>query len=285
MQNQQNVQDIKAVFVDLDGTLLRTVDSVSPRTITAFRKLKEKGITPVIATGRPACESDFAIRAIGADGLLIVMNGLEIYENYASRRLLFESYMTGEQTECLISWLLENQIFFEAFIGEQSYCQTDNHKLIYGCGMNREQAHFFANIVKVKDDILAYVRENHLHVNKALVSVADTSLIPALRRHFETIPGIQTLSSGPHYIEVLPVGMDKGLAVRKVCEAAGFKKSQVMAIGDSENDIGMFTEAGFRVAMGNAYPELKAIADVIAPVCAEDGAAWAAEQLLSALHT
>lgn len=284
MQKKQNIRDIKVVFVDLDGTLLRTVDSVSPRTVEAFQRLKERGITPVIATGRPACESDFAIRAIGADGFLIVMNGLEIYENYASRRLMYESYMTCEQTERLIPWLLENHIFFEAFIGEQSYCQTDNHKLIYNCGMNREQSLFFANIVKVKDDIMAYIRENNLHVNKTLVSVADTSRIPELRRHFEAIPGIQTLSSGPHYIEVLPAGMDKGLAVRCVCEAGGFQKSQVMAIGDSENDIGMFTEAGFRVAMGNAYPELKALADVIAPTCSEDGAAWAVEQLFSDMY-
>lgn len=284
MQNNPNSKDIKVVFVDLDGTLLRTVDSVSPRTVAAFQKLKSRGIMPVIATGRPACESDFAIKAIGADGFLIVMNGLEIYENYASRRLMYESYMTDEQTERLIPWLLEHHIFFEAFIGEQSYCQTDNHKLIYDCGMNREQAHFFAHIVKVEDDIMAYIRENNLHLNKALVSVADTSRIPELRRRFEAIAGIQTLSSGPHYIEVLPAGMDKGLAVHRVCEAAGFQKTQVMVIGDSENDIGMFAEAGFRVAMGNAYPELKALADVIAPTCSEDGAAWAVEQLCNGMN-
>ncbi len=132
---------------------------------------------------------------------------------------------------------------------------------------------------------MSYIRENGLHLNKALVSVADTSLIPGLRRRFEAIPGIKTLSSGPHYIEVLPDGMDKGLAVRTVCETGGFEKSQVMAIGDSENDIGMFAEVGFRVAMGNAYPELKALADVIAPECSKDGAAWAVEQLLNAIHT
>lgn len=272
--------NIKAVFVDLDGTLLKGVDGISQRTADAFHKIRARGIIPVIATGRPACESDFAVRAIGADQFLIVMNGLEIYEDYASRRLLYEAYMTPEQVECIIPWLLQNKLFIEVFIGEQSYCQTDNHKLIWDCGMTLEHSRFFADIVEVRDDLMGYIHENGLHVNKVLISVADIARIPALRRRMEAVPGIQTLSSGPHYIEVLPTGMDKGLAVRKVCEAAGFTKEQVMAIGDSENDIGMFGAAGLRVAMGNAYPELKAKADVIAPDCDHDGVAWALENLL-----
>lgn len=272
--------DIKAVFVDLDGTLLKGVDGISQRTVEAFCKIRAQGILPVIATGRPACESDFAIQAIGANQFLIVMNGLEIYEDYASRRLLYESYMTSEQIEDIIPWLLKNELFIEVYIGEKSYCQTDNHKLIWDCGMTPEQSRFFADIVEVKDDLMGYIRENSMHVNKLLISVLDTARIPALRKRMEAVAGIQTLSSGPHYIEVLPVGVDKGLAVQRVCEAAGFTKEQVMAIGDSENDIGMFDAAGLRVAMGNAYPELKANADIIAPDCNNDGVAWALENLL-----
>lgn len=272
--------NIKAVFVDLDGTLLIGANCISQHTVDAFHNIRAQGILPIIATGRPACESDFAVQAIGADQFLIVMNGLEIYEDYASRRLLYESYMTSEQVEGIIPWLLKNKLFIEVYIGEQSYCQTDNFKLIWDCGMTPEQSHFFADIVEVKDDLMAYIHENSVHVNKLLISVSDTAQIPAIRRKMETIPGIQTLSSGPHYIEVLPVGTDKGMAVQRVCKTAGFTKEQIMVIGDSENDIGMFDAAGLRVAMGNAYPELKAKADVVAPDCNHDGVAWALENLL-----
>lgn len=67
--------EIKAVFVDLDGTLLQGVDTVLPRTRSAFAQIREAGILPVIATGRLAYEADFAVRAIGADGYMIAMNG------------------------------------------------------------------------------------------------------------------------------------------------------------------------------------------------------------------
>lgn len=273
-------RNIKAVFVDLDGTLLKGVNHISQRTVDAFHRVKSLGIEPIIATGRPACESDFAIQAIGANGFLIVMNGLQIYENYASRRLMRESYMTSEQVEHIIPWLLENKVFIEVYIGEQSYCQTDNHKLIWNCGMTPEQSRFFADIVEVKDDLMGYIHKNGLHVNKLLISISDSTHIPFMRKKMEATAGIQTLSSGPHYIEVLPTGTDKGLAVQQVCKVAGFQKEQVMAIGDSENDIGMFEAAGLRVAMGNAYPELKAKADIIAPDCTNDGVAWALENLL-----
>ena len=272
--------DIKAVFVDLDGTLLRGVDGITARTARAFQEIKARGILPIIATGRPACESDFAIQAIGANRYLIVMNGLEIYEDYVSRRLLHESYMTAEQSDRIIPWLLEHELFIEVYIGEQSYCQKDNHQLIWECGMTSEQSRFFADIVDIKSDLMGFIHKNGLHVNKVLISTANKERIPALRRKMEEVPGIQTLSSGPHYIEVLPKGMDKGLAVEMVCASAGWPRDQVMAIGDSENDIGMFQAAGLRVAMGNAYPELKAKADRIAPTCEEDGVAWALENLL-----
>lgn len=93
---------IRMVFVDLDGTLLQGVDTVSARTVRAFEKVRAKGITPVIATGRLAYEADFASRAIGADGYLIAMNGLAVYEDYHTGAILYEAYMPQDAATYII---------------------------------------------------------------------------------------------------------------------------------------------------------------------------------------
>lgn len=271
---------IRAVFIDLDGTLLQGVDTVSPRNIAAVQCIREKGILPVITTGRPAYEADFAVRAVGADAYMIAMNGLAVYEDYRSRRLLHEAYMPEESISFILSWLLDHKVFFEAYIGDRAYCQRSVKPLIHGCGMTESQIAFFSGTMQEVDDLAGYLQEKHRRVNKLFFSMAEVERIPALREVLDKLPGVKTLASSENYVEILPVSADKGKAVRVVREALGLSADEVMVIGDSENDMGMFDEASTCVAMGNAFPELKAKANYIAPTNYEDGVAWALETLL-----
>ena len=271
---------IKVVFVDLDGTLLQGVDTVSPRTVRAFAAARERGVTPVIATGRLAYEADFASRAIGADGYFIAMNGLAVYEDYRAGRLLYEAHTPDEAVPYIIRCLSRHNVFFQAYAGNRAYCQKSHAHLLEDCGMDEEHRQFFGSTQMVVDDLEAYLREKDLRVNKFFVSVGDPARIPALRAVLDEISGVKTLSSGPHYIEVVPEGADKKRAVHAVREALGLSSEENMVIGDSENDLGMFDEAFTCVAMGNAVDALKAKANNIAPTNVEDGVAWAVETLL-----
>lgn len=273
-------QAIRLVLVDLDGTLLQGVDTVTPRTAEAFRRLREAGVTPVIATGRLAYESDFAVRAIGADGYLIAMNGLNVYEDYRTGKLLSEAYMPEDAVSFILERLLREQIFFQVYLGNRAYCQADRAHLIDDCGMDEAHVAFFSGTQQIVPDLCAFLREKGLRVNKFFASVRDTAQLPFLRAALDAIPAVTTLASSPHFVEVLPEGADKQRAVRAVRERLGLLPAQVMVIGDSENDLGMFDEALTCVAMGNACPALKAKANYIAPTNAEDGVAWAIETLV-----
>lgn len=273
-------QAIRMVFVDLDGTLLQGVDTVTPRTIEAFRKIRAAGITPVIATGRLAYDSDFASRAIGADGYLISMNGLAVYRDYRTGSLLYEAYMDEKAVLLILDRLLREKIFFQAYAGNRAYCQTDHAELIHQCGMDKSHATFFSQSQHTVDDLRDFLLQNKIHINKFFVSMEDTTQIPFLRAALNAIPGVKTFLSSKNFIDVVPKGADKQRAVRAICEASGLKPSQVMVIGDSENDLGMFEEALTCVAMGNACPALKAKANYIAPSNMENGVAWALETLL-----
>lgn len=273
-------QAIRAVFVDLDGTLLQGVDTVTPRTVAAFDKLRASGVTPVVATGRLAYEADFAMRAIEADGYMIAMNGLAVYDDYRTGHLLYEAYMSDKAASFILERLMREKVFFQAYAGNRAYCQEDRAGLICSCGMDEEHVRFFSGTQKTVADLRAYLSSHRLKVNKFFVSVGDVSQIPFLRVALNAIEGVVTLSSGEHYIEVIPEGADKRRAVRAVREAMGLTPEEIMVIGDSENDLGMFDEAVTRVAMGNACDALKAKANYIAPSNQKDGVAWALETLL-----
>lgn len=277
-------QAIRMVFVDLDGTLLQGVNTVTPRVREAFARIREAGIVPVVATGRLAYEADFAMRAIGADSYMIAMNGLAVYDDYRTGHLLYEAYLSETAASTILTRLLEENIFFQAYAGNRAYCQTDRAGLIHSCGMDAAHAHFFEDLQEVVDDLHTYFSARQLRVNKFLVSIDDVSRVPPLRAMLEEITGVTTFSSGPHYIEIIPLGADKRNAVRAVRERAGLERAQVMVIGDSENDLGMFDEAEICVAMGNACDALKAKANYIAPSNFEDGVAWALETLLLGQH-
>ncbi len=272
--------EIRAVFVDLDGTLLHGMETIPPRTIRAFEQICKKGIIPVITTGRPAHEADFAARAIGADQYFIVMNGAAVYQKYDTGELLYETHLPKRTAEQVYQMLVERQVFFEVYAGDRAICQRDHVRRIHRCGMTEEQMRFFSDKMLIVEDLPGYLAETQMAVHKFFISVERREEVASLRAMIEQVPGLRALTSCEHFIEVLPTGVDKRSAVRAVREACGLSQDQIMVIGDSENDMGMFGEALTRVAMGNACDELKAKANYIAPPNTEDGVAWALETLL-----
>jgi len=86
--------------------------------------------------------------------------------------------------------------------------------------------------------------------------------------------------SAPWFLEVMPKGIDKGIGIEKICNDMQITADEVIAFGDSFNDIPMIKTAGMGVAMGNAEEELKAAANMITEDCDHDGIAAALIKLL-----
>ena len=81
--------------------------------------------------------------------------------------------------------------------------------------------------------------------------------------------------STPYFIELLPIGIDKGLALKRLLPRLGMTTANLMAFGDSYNDITMLQAAGLGVAMGNAEEAVKAVADYVTDSNEADGVATA----------
>lgn len=270
---------IKMVFLDLDGTLLQNVDTVSAHTKEILHKVRDMGVTPVICTGRLAYESDFAAKAIGASGYLIACNGAVVYSNYAEHKIIYEAYLESETVGKTISMLQKEQVFFQAYAGDRAYTPADRKAMITA-GWDQEHADFFGKHMVLVENLEKFLENENVQVNKFMVGIPDHVNMTDLRKKLETIPGIVTCASGKNLLEVLPEKVDKRRAVRAIAAVEGLTREQIMVIGDSENDLGMFDEANICVAMGNACDQLKAKANYYAPSNKEDGAAWALENLL-----
>ena len=94
-------------------------------------------------------------------------------------------------------------------------------------------------------------------------------LLPQMRDHFEG--RLTVTKSNAEYLELLPLGADKGVALAFVAERYGVSASQTIAFGDSWNDLPMLEWAGLGIAVGNAKPEVLAAADRTVQASAEDG--------------
>ena len=87
-----------------------------------------------------------------------------------------------------------------------------------------------------------------------------------------------TVKSTPFYYEIMNKNASKGNALAKLADHLGLNKDEVMAIGDNENDLTMLEYAGIGVAMKNAIPIVKEVADVETASNDEDGVALVVEQ-------
>lgn len=271
-----NLKNIKAIFVDLDGTLLVEAGKISEKVSRSFLRARDAGIVTIVCTGRCAGESDFAIKAVGADRYLITMNGLEVYEDYKNRKLLYEKRLELDAAVKFTRFIEEKYpMYIQAYIGEHAYNSKRTVPYFQTSGMPRPAIDFFTSMMYVVDDLAEYMVDTNRAANKFLIGTEDHALLKKIRSEInEMFPELDTLSSQPYFLEVLPKNVDKAWGVKMVRDHLGITKEECLIIGDSENDLGMFEEGGICVAMGNAYDEVKKKADIVAPPNTEDGAGW-----------
>ena len=97
----------------------------------------------------------------------------------------------------------------------------------------------------------------------------------------ERFPGqFNLLFSMPTFLEIMPSGVDKGKGIRRLGELYGITADEIMALGDSQNDLDMLKAAGFPVAMTNAADEVKAVASYVTASNDDDGVAAAVEKFV-----
>ncbi|WP_042463862.1 HAD family hydrolase [Neobacillus dielmonensis] len=244
MKNNQTIdKDIKLVALDMDGTLLNSEHQVSEENHQAIQEAQEQGVVVVLSTGRSISTVREHADTLGLNSYLVTVNGSEIWNE--NRELFRRELLPTEQIEWMYNLSRQYNTGFWAISTEQNWhdeMPEDLHKW--------EWMKFGFNVWDEK------VRETIYQELKA-------------KGEFELS------NSFVHNIEINPIGINKAKGLQIVCEQLGISMENVMAVGDSLNDLAMINEAGLGVAMGNAQETVKEAADWVTSANDENGVALA----------
>lgn len=265
--------DCKLIAMDLDGTLNNSQKRITPRTLDALMAAQQRGIRLALASARPSPglfkERDI-LQLQRHGGILMSYNGGRIVDA-GTGCVLYETAMDLTQTKQLLHVLKTLPVTPILDDGKQFYV-TDaaGYKVDYECKNNDMVCTEVEDLTKLDFapvKILMSVREAQLKETQARIA----AVLP---------PELHVLQTAPFYLEIIPSGINKGRGLETVCRLLNIPLEETVAFGDQQNDITMIQKAGMGVAMGNAAPEVKAVADQVTLSNNDDGIAYILEQFL-----
>ena len=244
----------KAVFLDLDGTLLDDKKIISEEDKDAIKYVREKGGMVFIASGRPIASTQKYFDKIDADKFIVYSNGAGIYDT--------------EARENLFSARIDKRICLDLnrFAKENNICiRVDTP---YGRYISDEK--FALSLDVIDKNIDAVIRENDI-LQVSILSETEEPRAEAIEYINENIrSGIKienVFMTGYNNeffaINIVNTSASKGNAIQGLCKYLKINIEDVIAIGDGANDISMIEAAGLGVAMLNAEEDVKDIADEI----------------------
>ena len=237
----------KIVVLDLDGTLLTSDKRISEYTNQVINELSSK-VKFVLASARAFVTIKPYVEQLGLlnkNNYTIAFNGSLVVNNMEEP-------------------IIDEKIGINEKILLQYYIDSNN----------QVEWHYYTYDKNILDrDILninTFIKTNKIY---KIVCLSSEETIIEMRNHMpHNINDIfQITSSEPTRIEFVKKGMKKIEAIKKLIKILGIDASEVIAIGDGENDIDMIKYAGCGIAMGNASDEVKSIADMVTDTNDQDG--------------
>lgn len=264
---------LKMVVTDLDGTLLTSDDRLTQASIDAFTSLKRQGILTVVATGRMFREAQFAVEGIGATNYFMGMNGAQTV-NLQTQEIIYEKTLDLTTAQALAEILDALGVFYQIYSHSAVYTRQHWLNDMNASGMKAEYIRRFASSIQ------PFSQVDNLRAVKMFVVCKDADKQQVLHQRIASLESVTLVSSYPGYFEILPKGLNKGDALLRLCSHLDIAPYEVAALGDSDNDIEILSQAGVAIAMGNAYERLKRVADHVVPSNDNDGVAYALSHII-----
>lgn len=264
---------IKMITIDLDGTLLRSDGTVSDHTVEVLQAARKKGVVVAISTGRMyTTASPYGKRlGLGDSPMILFAGGL--IQTIETKKKLFEHPIPVDDTLALLALAKQHDWQIQTYIDDVLRVAKDEPLI------REYEAATHCKAVICGDAFYTTVPSGS---NKMLLrGYSHEELVEKKALIEKELPGRYMICfSEPTFLEVMPKGIDKGVGIEKLGEVYGIDVENIMALGDSQNDIDMLKAAGFPVVMANASDEIKQYAKHITLSNNEDGVAAAVEQFV-----
>lgn len=264
----------EVIALDIDGTLTTTDKKLTDRTKAAISQIQQIGKTVVLASGR----HDYGIYPTAKEleldkfgGYIMAFNGGKVI-NASSGKVMSSVKFPLEYVEPIYNYIKDTDITVMTYEGNRIIA---NNKV-------NEYTNIEPSILKMEmkvvDDFVSYV---NFDVNKLLLA-GEPEVIDKyqelLKEEFQGY--LDIFKSAPFFLEIMPLGVNKGTSLSTLLKQLGYTRKQLIACGDSYNDMTMIGFAGLGVCMENGEKEVQKIADVIAESNDDDGVAKIIEKYM-----
>lgn len=267
---------IKLIAIDLDGTLLKDDKTISERNITTLKAAKAQGVKVVLCTGRPLNSVLAHLETLGLTDpgdYAVTFNGGLVQANDTGE-ILSQDVMSVADAKDIYELTSRLEIPLDAVAGDYVY-------------RIQPQPVAYPSMYDQLNKILIFEDRTFLELAADQVINKMVSAIPAeyLEEKLPQVPAdyhgrYNIVRSGEFLFEFLPKHVSKANGLAKLGALLNIEKSEMMALGDEENDLAMIEYVGLGVAMANATAELKGAAQYITETNENHGVALAVEKFV-----
>ncbi|MFT8321657.1 MAG: Cof-type HAD-IIB family hydrolase [Bacillus sp. (in: firmicutes)] len=263
----------KMIVLDMDDTLLQDDHTISDRTKKALMDAQELGVKVVLASGRPTfamVQSARELELAKYGSFILSFNGAKI-TNCKTNEELFSSTLSAETVHDLFEISKREKVWIHTYVGDSIITEENNpfteiESKLTGLPIT-EVPDFVESVQEPVVKVLMVKEEEHLKAVESLLQVELQNKLSVMR-------------SKPYFLEFTEKGVTKGTSLELLINKLGITRDEVIAIGDSYNDLAMIEFAGLGVAMGNAPEDIKRIADHTTDTNNNDGVAKVVEQFI-----
>ena len=263
----------KLIAVDMDGTLVNDKSELSERNKEAILKVVDAGVLFVTATGRPFSNVHVVNDLFDKDMPFIVFNGAAACLG-KSEKILFERYLDFDLAKEAFDIGQKLDVPQIIWTGPRLWTNKE-------CEDTLRYQSFSTNLDMTVVTDLATIKGEVKGVSKVLWiedPVNVKRLSGEMCAHFGD--RLTCVSSMPHFLEFISNDAGKGTALAEIGKLYGIDSSEMIAVGDGYNDVGMLKYAGFSVAVDNAPDDVKAVCDYVTLSNNDDGVAEVIEKMI-----
>ncbi|MDR0706892.1 MAG: Cof-type HAD-IIB family hydrolase [Treponema sp.] len=284
---------IKALALDLDGTLLRPDNTVGELTVNTLKACRERGLHLIVCTGRSPEASEKYRAAIGAAGPMVFFNGVEVTDVDAQggrSGVVYTSLARFDVIDFCVDVSRKTGVYFQVYFPETDGAEgrVGKRPLAERGGAEWDMYAKHTGSPPVVADIkqtLAAFRATAKPETAGCIKgmfLADPAKLDEIRpllseRFGDTVYITKTLDT---FLEIMATGVSKGTGLKLALDRLSLTGESVLAFGDEESDLSMFEAVGFSAAPANAKDRVKAAARVVVKANAEEGVARFLEQAL-----
>jgi len=266
----------KLLVIDIDGTLVGKDSTISPENREALAKVREMGIRVSLSTGRAirACLS--IISQLAFDGYHIFFDGALVSTPDHDKEV-YAQPLDREMVKQAVEFAHANDINIDLYSASHYFVERETWS-------SNIHSKFFGIEPTMTDFTGLWEQERIIKGGMVATSPQEAAKARAIRDRFNSSLHFSWVTTpsypGVDFVNIVAPGVSKGKALEVLSAYLRIDLSEIIAIGDGENDIPLLTSAGLGIAMGNASTEVKAIADEITLDIKHNGLAAAVEKFL-----